>query len=87
MNDPRYAVAAAHHLQIKEAVWQAFVEQFKAITAKPGVDFGLLNKAALGAFVDCAARIAVDDGISADAMAQIMRRVHHDAYARAPKFG
>jgi hypothetical protein len=87
MNDPRYAVAAVYHLQIKEAVWQAFVGQFKAISAKSGVDFGLLNKAAFAAFVDCAARIAVDDGISADDMVQIVRRVHQDAYARAPKFG
>lgn len=87
VDDPRRVKAEEYHKHICGAVWATFVEQFQDITKQPGVDFGLLNKAAIGAFLDCAVRIAVDDGMHEDQLAQIIRIAHRAAYAAAPKFG
>ena len=73
--------------RVGTAAWDAFIAEFKAISAEPGIDYSLLNKAATGAFLDCAAKIAVDEGLHEDVLAAAVRRAHRAAYAAAPKFG
>ena len=86
-DDPRRVKAEAYHARIKTLVWETFVAEFQKIAADGDVDWSLLNKAAIGAFLDCAVAVAVDEGLGEDVLAHIVRVGHRAAYAAAPKFG
>lgn len=57
------------------------------MAAEPGANFSLFNKAADGAFLDCANKLAVDEGLHEDVMAAAVRRSHRVTFRGAVKFG
>lgn len=73
--------------RVQARCWAAFVEEFKAMAAEPGANFSLFNKAAAGAFIDCANKLAVDEGLHEDVMAAAVRRSHRVTLRGAAKFG
>lgn len=73
--------------RIQQKVWSSFVELFEEFAKEKDIDYHLLNKAAAGAFVDCANKVAVDEGIHEDIMAAAVRHSHRETLKHAPKFG
>jgi hypothetical protein len=73
--------------RVQARVWATFVEEFKAMAVEPGANFSLFNKAAAGAFLDCANKLAVDEGLHEDVMAAAVRRSYRVTLKGAAKFG
>lgn len=79
--------AESYRIAVDGAVWEAFTKTFQELAKTETIDYSLLNKATVGAFLDCAAKVAVDEGMHEDLLAKAIRDGVRGAYARAPRFG